>query len=399
MEYKSKIDGDVEKDKVKLTMDFSDNTKRTKYVPSFDGSKGIEHLMFVEERFRKAAEKLLLENEELFEYFNEILLGNAQMEWDLLEQTIPEAEKTTDRFWSTIQNQFYRKYCSSDARDVMFEYLASKCRKPVGMEPRDHANRMQILYRYSNKLPGLEPPKSVEQQKLLIFRTYPESWRRDYIRAGQKVENDTLQDIVDFMTNEKGFADAEHGDKKNKNKREPTHNLENTDRKRQGNGRHNFRGNHARGRQQKRIVGSNDPCPHHFGNHTWGQCFDNPDGINFRPRNTNGNHGNNRGMGRNGRFGRGNGGRGGGAGRGNGALNQQNAQQNVQNNFNYNRNNGSNGYQNYHNEAMNEQTNANSRGQNHNGNRIARANERYEQHHLEMVGQGNWGQTGIEWQE
>ena len=384
MDYKSKIEENVEKDKIKLTMDFNDGTKKTKHVPSFDGSKGIEHLLFVEERFRKAAEKLALENEELYEFFGEIVTGNAQMEWDLIEQELNEDEKTTERFWELIHNQFYRKYCSSDARDVMFDYLSNKCKKPVGMEPRDHVNRMRILYRYSNQLPGLEPIRTAEQQKLSIFRTFPESWRRSYIRAGRRVENDSLQEIVDFMTNEKGFADAEQKERKGKFKTETGNNNDSMERKRNIGGRGPKGG---RGKTPKKIVGSNDPCPHHFGNHTWGQCFNNPDGMNFRPRNT-GPGG--RGTGRGGRSGRGFYGR--NNGRGNGNYYQNNAQPNNFNNTNRG-NTGGNGHQNYHNEMG---VSNNIRGEtNITHGQTGRDETHHEHHHLEMVGQDDMNQNGL----
>ena len=44
--------------------------------------------MYVKERFCKEAEKLQLENEELFDYFGKLLIGNAQMEWERIDQEI-----------------------------------------------------------------------------------------------------------------------------------------------------------------------------------------------------------------------------------------------------------------------------------------------------------------------
>ena len=84
-EIQIKIYCNLEKHKVKLIINFCDNIKRTKYVPLINGSKGIEYLMFVKRRFYKAADKMILEIEKLFEYFNKILYRNAQMEWNLLE--------------------------------------------------------------------------------------------------------------------------------------------------------------------------------------------------------------------------------------------------------------------------------------------------------------------------
>eukprot|EP00957_Ditylum_brightwellii_P115140 8781338-Ditylum_brightwellii.AAC.1 len=62
-----------------------------------------------------------------------------------------------------------------------------------------------------------------EQTKKLIFDQHPEKWRIAYNCSGQAIETDTLADIVQFMSDEKGYADKEeknyrgkHGNEYNK---------------------------------------------------------------------------------------------------------------------------------------------------------------------------------------
>eukprot|EP00957_Ditylum_brightwellii_P145044 11046656-Ditylum_brightwellii.AAC.1 len=61
------------------------------------------------------------------------------------------------------------------------------------------------------------------QTKKLIFDQHPEKWRIAYNRSGQAIETDTLADIVQFMSDEKGYTNKEeencrgkHGNKYNK---------------------------------------------------------------------------------------------------------------------------------------------------------------------------------------
>eukprot|EP00957_Ditylum_brightwellii_P067886 5154194-Ditylum_brightwellii.AAC.1 len=50
----------------------------------------------------------------------------------------------------------------------------------------------------------------------MIFDQHPEKWRKAYIRAGNNLRNQSLAEIIQYMTNEKAFADAEDNQKKRK---------------------------------------------------------------------------------------------------------------------------------------------------------------------------------------
>eukprot|EP00957_Ditylum_brightwellii_P135252 10313270-Ditylum_brightwellii.AAC.1 len=43
----------------------------------------------------------------------------------------------------------------------------------------------------------------------MVFDQHPETWQKHYIRSGKLLRTDMLADIVQFMSNEKGFADGE----------------------------------------------------------------------------------------------------------------------------------------------------------------------------------------------
>ena len=328
--YKAEFEhSDLEE--VKLRQEYEDDTSRTKKARVFTGKYGIEALLFVEERFRKIARQLDYQDEQLFDNFEECLQDRAEDDWtNLVDMVQP---RDTANFEATIQD-FYLKYCSENARDVMYEYLRTKCRKPVGAEPRDHVNRLLTLYRYSSKLPGNVPAIGEDQQKLLIFQTFPEKWQRQFVRSGRRMHNETMQEIIDFMTTEKGIADEEAKESKQKRKPEET---STGSRKKSNNRNTNGGGNR---------VQPSDTCPIH-GGHQWKDCSMNPQSNNYRTRTFY--RGGGRGFG-----GQDNGGRGGrggrfGGGRGRGFQgnnpgrghyhqqhqNQQNGNGNHQNQYHY----------------------------------------------------------------
>ena len=72
---------------VKLKQDFDDNSSKEKKCPIFNGDFGIEALLYVEERFRKIANRTLLWRTgiELFNGFEEVLLDTALTNWEGLK--------------------------------------------------------------------------------------------------------------------------------------------------------------------------------------------------------------------------------------------------------------------------------------------------------------------------
>eukprot|EP00957_Ditylum_brightwellii_P107346 8190838-Ditylum_brightwellii.AAC.1 len=72
------------------------------------------------------------------------------------------------------------------------------------------------MIRYSNKLPGLSPTMNIDQVKKLIFDQHPEKWHRAYVWAGKSLNTDTLAEMIQFMSNEKLFADMDDDNQKKK---------------------------------------------------------------------------------------------------------------------------------------------------------------------------------------
>lgn len=310
---------------VKLKQDFDGGSYKEKKCPVFNGDHGIESLFYVEERFRKIAERTLLWDTgiELFDGFEEVLIDTALTNWEDIIAPIADADKTVPRFEQALQ-EMYRKYVVSDSRDTQIEYYKT-LRKPIKTDPLDHSNRMQTLARFGNKLPGIEPALTEDQIKNCIFHSFPAKWQQQFIRSQLNVRNTPLSQIIEFMANEKSFADAQDPSrnldkKKTPNKDEgskPTGSFK----KRKSSLKSNTP--YKKQRQNFHPPSSDDECPIH-GGHRWSKCFDNPNGDSYKPRGQDGRRsdgGRSGGRGRGGSQGRGNGGRGGNTGRSNGQYN------------------------------------------------------------------------------
>ena len=280
-------------ERIKLRQDYDDDSHREKKALVFT-NEGIEGLFYVEDAFRKVARQLAFEDLQLFDQWEEVLQDNASEKWDTQTAAIPEANKTTARF-NMEMSAFYLKYCGDDARDTEVEYL-SNIKKQKKTDPHEFSDQMETLYRYANRLPGSATRVNADDTKKRIFKGFSASHQKHYLRS-RDINADTLQEMVQFMENEKSFADSDDRKRKSESDGGPVA------KRIKGGGKDN------KGRKNKPKP--HDPCPFHHG-HKWLDCFDNPDGRNFKSRNS---YGGGCGGGRFNNYG-GRGGRGGFQGRG-----------------------------------------------------------------------------------
>ena len=143
---------------------WDDGSKSKKKCPVFSGEHGIEALLYVEDRYNSICRQLeITDGEELFDNFAEVLTNQAENKWETITMNIAVPP-------------FYLSYCDDDARDNMFAYLRDFT-KPFSVAAGDHPDRMEILVKYANTLPGMEPPMTDDQKKRLIFESYPTRWQ------------------------------------------------------------------------------------------------------------------------------------------------------------------------------------------------------------------------------
>jgi hypothetical protein len=359
----------TELEKVKIRQNYDNGTYLEKQLPVFSGAHSIEALLYCEERFRHYATRSFEwdTGPELFDNFEEILVDNALEKWETICAPLDEDERTVARFDQAIQ-ELYLGYVDNNAKDIMIDYL-KELRRPIKVTPRDHSNRMETLVRYTNLLPGTEPNVTVQQTKNMIFKTFPETWQQNWIRSGKNLVTDSLATLVQYMSNEKNFADKRDVDKKGKGKNDTT--SSETPNKGNGNGQKSGKGGRGRGRnrgrgrggngydrdgKRQKTMGPEDTCTIH-GDHKWKNCRQNPRGERYDPRPTQGAGGGNY---------RGGGGR---------QQNNNNRAGRGGNQTNQNRQTGQGGQY-----DANEQPQQGTRNNNNNGGPAV------EQHHFDMIG-------------
>ena len=108
--------------------------KRKYPCPIFDGTGGIEALLYVEETFKKLAMKLKYDSQDQEGFDSwELCLGDSALDhWENVNDTTDPMTKTSAKFNELIL-KFYLRYSSIAARDVMYSNLESEeCIKSQG---------------------------------------------------------------------------------------------------------------------------------------------------------------------------------------------------------------------------------------------------------------------------
>lgn len=127
---------------------------------------------------------------------------------------------------------------------------------------------------------GLKQNFEEDDIKNAMYKSFLKAWRRDYLKAGRDVEDDSIADIVNYMNlcrqelDDKHAVDNRNNKTKNRNR--------NTDRN--NNRERGSRGYDDRGRgcfqSQNFAKEMNMECRVH-GGHKWGDCTLNPLSPNY----------------------------------------------------------------------------------------------------------------------
>ena len=250
-----------------------------KKCPTFTGKEGIEGLLYVEEKFCKISRQLNYDDgEEQFDTWNDCLDDSAEEKWDTLVSGIPNDQRTVARFNTEMKN-YHRHYMDNEARDTLVDYLGN-LKKPFDATPQEYADCKQTLIKCANILPGTVEQVPASTSKKMIFDRFPETWRQEYVRK-QTYAMAELDDIVQFMTAEKNFADTAQAKHERKNQ-EMQKKKEEPYRKKKGDfyGKHNYHDNNDSNLYCN--VPFKADCPKHGLSHTAGACMHNPYGPRYK---------------------------------------------------------------------------------------------------------------------
>ena len=140
--------------------------------------------------------------------------------------------------------------------------------------------------RFTTMLEGSRPNLTEDEQKLILFRSFPEAWQINWNRTQVTAQEATVEKLMRYMCSEKEYADKEW--KKNHKKKENGENKGYQGRNGGGRGR-GFQGRGGRGRGReggrgggRQGRGNSERCRQHEGAHLWKDCPSNwksPAGI------------------------------------------------------------------------------------------------------------------------
>mmetsp|Transcript_14767 Transcript_14767/g.34162 ORF Transcript_14767/g.34162 Transcript_14767/m.34162 type:complete len:382 (-) Transcript_14767:1452-2597(-) len=169
-------------------------------VPLFTGVD-LEELLHTEEAFRNAARDLELPANKYIRYLGRCLSVDAQTKWRSL--TKQGYSQTLNGYKQAFSAFIKEEYCNAeDAKDIMHAYLRSaECKKPSNVSCKQHADRMEQLFKYTSKLQGYGSTLSNKEQRTILLHSFPNEWINDYGKIHRGIKDDTTaQFIVDHMS-------------------------------------------------------------------------------------------------------------------------------------------------------------------------------------------------------
>ena len=305
--------------RVKLVQAYEDGTTLKREVPCFDGSSA-EFLFYTMAEFDDAAEEYEWHDDELFTNYRKTLKNPAKNQWQTIVGEHTAAGGLRDEAgFGMCRTTLIRRYVAETGYDDMVRYL-EMCRKPMKMDCRSLASRLQELNLHLPRLPSLthaNPPALTERQLARIYFTMmPVTFQTTFRQSSlaRQPETYTLVELTEYMTQlaaleppsarmRGGGVQDESGGRRSYYRGGGGRGRGNggrfSDDRRGGRGRgnggrghsHGGRGRGGRGyrsRDQRnpdgpRRLDGDKKCPIHLqGYHKWSDCSLNPDSNNYK---------------------------------------------------------------------------------------------------------------------
>ena len=212
-------------DTATLTVVLDNGETHKRKIPQFAADKGVEGLFYVYDEFENVALRLNFAEGDYWEYWPDVLDGNARRKWSNQVRAIAEADRDIDRFKQEF-SKFVGQYTNStDPRGDLIRYIDSDaCNKPRDADVDEHVSRIETLCLYANRLPGIDAELSEDVITSKIFKSFAKNWRDEYElhsgRPGPGADADARlrirNNLVEFMKRKKGIADSKRPSAKKK---------------------------------------------------------------------------------------------------------------------------------------------------------------------------------------
>ncbi len=274
--------------------------------PQYGSKRGVEGLLYCKDKFDELANDYQFDAADYFRFFPRILDQTSLRWWNnrIARLEIAPADRNMEIFNMVFRDFLTAESGSLNPRDDLLAYLSTDdCKKPRKVDVRSHANRIETLCLYANRLEGVKAILTDDAITMIIFNSFPNPWLNEFRLARGNPVNSGRDAILEFFMTKKAVQDSAEDNNKKRKKEE---------KEKESNGKN------KNGKKAK----TENMCRKHK-THPWSECSENPKSKNYylNPKSPffRGGRGSGRGSGRgysSGRGGRGdyNGGRGSGRG-------------------------------------------------------------------------------------
>lgn len=152
--------------------------------------------------FERASHALVYEDAKLFKNFEQCVSGISKMMWLNVTVGIATDQHTTERFNEAIEQMIWVVVGN---KDTLISHLENGIQKPCHVMLSKHMVRIQEMVRVPNKIQGTEPDINEQQEKNIIFATFPRAWHIYYRKAKGNLKTDSLAEITCYMMLLKGL--------------------------------------------------------------------------------------------------------------------------------------------------------------------------------------------------
>ena len=200
----------------------------------------------------------------------QLLSQQHRTTWDnCVLNVVPAGNVTTDAEVDEVNAAFALTFMTSSARRLQKRYMSSgSIQKPKAWSSRVVASRLTTLNRYLQYLPGNATAFSDEELKDMLLDLHSPAYQQLLAKANYDVDVHTYLELTQYLHNlslvEETFA-----------------NHSGNQTKQHGNSEAKAHKAHGKNHKQKKH-GKNHCRKHPQFNHTWADCFENPNGKNFK---------------------------------------------------------------------------------------------------------------------
>jgi hypothetical protein len=257
---------DVKYDMVKFEVRTDDGRFHKLSFPQYEGKRGVEGLFYCKDKFDELANDYQFDAQDYFRYFPRILDQTTLRWWTnrIARLDIPEQDRNMATFNVVFQDFLTSESGSLNPRDDLIAYLSTdECKKPRKVDVRSHANRIETLCLYANRLEGVKAILTDDAITMIIFHSFPNAWLNEFRLARGNPVNSGRAAILEFFTTKKAVQDSSEEQNKKRKKE---------DKDKEGNGKHKS------GKKQR--TGEGNMCRKHK-THPWSECSENPKSKNY----------------------------------------------------------------------------------------------------------------------